>query len=81
MYLRVASALASIARKQGDVASAGRFLMRAVAIDPFDEDAQLGLVQALAEEGRRPDARRAYQTYVERMAELEVEPAPFPGGA
>ena len=53
-------------------------LTRPFRIDAFDEAAHLALVQALAGAGRRGDARRAYQRYVARMAELEVEPAAYP---
>jgi DNA-binding SARP family transcriptional activator len=80
LYVRVASALADLAGGNGDPGLAGRYLMRAVAVEPYDEGAHLGLVRALDADGRRSDARRAYQAYVGRMAELEVEPAPYPTG-
>jgi DNA-binding SARP family transcriptional activator len=81
LYVRVASGLASLAMDRGDPGFAARTLRRALVVEPYDEEAHLGLARALATAGRRPDARRAYQDYVGRMAELGVEPAPYPGAA
>jgi DNA-binding SARP family transcriptional activator len=46
--------------------------------DPYDERAHLQLVSALSAAGRHGEARRAYRAYSGRMAEIDVEPAPFP---
>jgi ATP/maltotriose-dependent transcriptional regulator MalT/DNA-binding SARP family transcriptional activator len=78
LYLEVLGGLADIASARGDQASAGRYLMRAIGIDPFDEPSHLRLVSAFDGARRYGEARRAYQTYVRRMAELEIEPAPYP---
>jgi len=53
--------------------------MRALETDPYDEPAHLELVRVLEAAGQRGEARRAYRTYIRRMAELEVEPTPYPG--
>lgn len=78
VYLDVCRALAELAVQECDYASAGAWLRRILERDPYDERAHLGLVDALSALGRHGDARRAYQVYLERMAELDVEPRPFP---
>lgn len=55
-----------------------RYRLRILALDPYDEDAHLGLVRALSESGMHGEARRAFRRYVSRMNEIGVEPAPFP---
>jgi len=77
-YLDVCHALARLASDQGDHAAAASHLRRILERDPYDERAHLGLVGTLAALGRHGDARRAYQSYIGRMGELEMEPAPFP---
>jgi ATP/maltotriose-dependent transcriptional regulator MalT/DNA-binding SARP family transcriptional activator len=57
---------------------AGRFFLRLLARDAYDEDAHIGLIAALDRGGRHGEARRAYRTYVRRMEELGVEAAHFP---
>jgi DNA-binding SARP family transcriptional activator len=77
-YVAVARALARAATGAGAWDAAVRYRLRLLQRDPFDEEAHLGLVATLAGAGRHGEALRAYQTYVSRMEELEVEPAPFP---
>lgn len=48
--------------------------------DPYDESAYLNLVALLQKSGRYGDARRHYRQYTEHMNEIDVRPAPFPGG-
>ena len=55
-----------------------RYRLRILALDPYDEDAHLGLVDAFAEAGMHGEARRAFRRYVTRMNEIGVEPAQFP---
>jgi ATP/maltotriose-dependent transcriptional regulator MalT/DNA-binding SARP family transcriptional activator len=55
-----------------------RYHLRILALDPYDEDTHLDLVSRLAVGGRHGEARRAYRRYVQRMAEIGVEPAGFP---
>jgi ATP/maltotriose-dependent transcriptional regulator MalT/DNA-binding SARP family transcriptional activator len=78
IYIQVARAIAEILANRGDVDDAIRYLMRIISRDPFDEAAHLGLVQALARGRHHGEARRAYQAYVSRMAELEIEAAAYP---
>ncbi|GAA0591379.1 tetratricopeptide repeat protein [Kribbella sandramycini] len=76
LYVRVARVLAERGRRDPD-AVAG-YLLRILQRDQYDERAHLGLVTAFQASGAHGEARRAYRTYVQRMGELEVEPAPFP---
>ncbi|HUG29698.1 MAG TPA: BTAD domain-containing putative transcriptional regulator [Candidatus Limnocylindria bacterium] len=78
LYVDVVAALASLVSARGDHPAAVRYLMRAVAVDPFHEGLHLALVEALAAAGQRAEAHRAYRRYVARMSELEVEPASYP---
>ena len=77
-YVSVARALASdaAARAQPDVVV--RYLLRVLEVDRYDEDANLGLVNALSAAGRYGEAHRHYLNYRRAMDELGVEPAPFP---
>jgi ATP/maltotriose-dependent transcriptional regulator MalT/DNA-binding SARP family transcriptional activator len=72
-YVEVARVLAGA--RVGD-GSAVRYYLRILRIDPYDEDAHLDLVSALAGAGMHGEARRAYRRYVGRMDEIGVEPAP-----
>ncbi|TCN35535.1 ATP/maltotriose-dependent transcriptional regulator MalT [Kribbella orskensis] len=76
LYVRVARVLAE--RTKGDPDAAAGYLLRILQRDQYDERAHLGLVSAFQASGAHGEARRAYRTYVQRMAELEVEPAPYP---
>jgi DNA-binding SARP family transcriptional activator len=78
LYIQVARAVAGVLATRGDEDAAVRYLMRIIARDPFDEPAHLGLVRSLNRGRHHGEARRAYQAYVARMAELEIEPAPYP---
>jgi DNA-binding SARP family transcriptional activator len=52
--------------------------LRILDVDPYDEEAHLDLVRALIAQRRHGEARRAYRTYCAKLAELDLEPAPFP---
>ncbi|MEZ5176423.1 MAG: tetratricopeptide repeat protein [Acidimicrobiia bacterium] len=78
-YMAIASRLAEIAEHAGDDDAAARRYLRMLERDPYDESAHMGLIGAMERTGRRGTARRLYGTYVGRMTELDVEPAPFPG--
>jgi DNA-binding SARP family transcriptional activator/ATP/maltotriose-dependent transcriptional regulator MalT len=80
-YLSIAGILAQAASDEGDHDAASRRYLRMLERDPFDEPAHLGLVVAMRLSGRHGTARRLYGNYVTRMAELEVEPEPFPDAA
>jgi DNA-binding SARP family transcriptional activator len=76
LYVRVARVLAERGRRDPDAAAG--YMLRILQRDQYDERAHLGLVTAFQASGAHGEARRAYRTYVQRMAELEVEPAPYP---
>ncbi len=78
LYGQVLHVLGELASARDDRGSAARYSCGRSAIDPYDEPAHLGLVRVLAEARRHGEARRAYQAYVRRMAELEIEPAQYP---
>jgi DNA-binding SARP family transcriptional activator len=77
-YLAVTRTLAGIAAEAGDHDLAVRYQLRLLERDPYDEEAHISLVVALAKAGRHGEARRRYRLYSERMAEIGVESAPFP---
>jgi DNA-binding SARP family transcriptional activator len=77
-YVAVARTLAQVTAEGGEQDAAVRYYLRVLERDPYDEPANLDLVACLARSGRHGEARRHYRTYVARMAELDVEPAPFP---
>jgi DNA-binding SARP family transcriptional activator len=77
-YLGVARALAVLSSARGDVDGAIRLWLRVLEKDQFDEGAHLELVGMLNRAGRHGEARRRFGIYVERMAEIGVEAAPFP---
>jgi len=76
LYVRVARVLAE--RGPCDPDATAGYLLRILQRDQYDERAHLGLVAAYQASGAHGEARRAYRTYVQRMGELEVEPAPYP---
>ncbi len=70
VYVDVLRALAEATR-------AGKYYLRIIERDPYDERAHLGLVIALEAAGSHGEARRAYRSYVERMREIGAEPTSF----
>ncbi|MFN2497081.1 MAG: bacterial transcriptional activator domain-containing protein [Pseudonocardiaceae bacterium] len=76
-YLAVAMTLAGAARNIGDDDLAARCYLRVLERDPYDEEAHLRLTAVLAAAGRHGQARTRYSCYVQRMAELGIEPVPF----
>jgi DNA-binding SARP family transcriptional activator len=77
-YVGVALALAGDAADRSDGDAAGRYFLRVLEHDAYDENAHLGLVMTLLEAGRHGEARRFYRDYCARMEELGIEPAAFP---
>lgn len=71
--------LAGLADAVGEHSEAIRHWLRILDVDPYDEDAYLGMIRSLLAQRRHGEARRAYRTYCARLAELDIEPAPFPG--
>ena len=78
VFASVLRALTSLSLTAGEHDLASRYGLRLLARDPYDEPAHLAMVEALVAAGRHGDARRAYRIYSERMADIEVEPRPFP---
>jgi DNA-binding SARP family transcriptional activator len=78
LYIAVARALVGLAAAAGDHETAGRYCLRILERDPYDERAHLALVSARLAARAHGEARRAYGAYVRRMEEIGVEPAPFP---
>ena len=74
----VARTLATTAWAAGDAAEAARCWRRVLERDAFAEDAHLALVEVLSAVGTHGEARRAYQTYVARMDEIDAPVRPFP---
>jgi DNA-binding SARP family transcriptional activator len=58
VYIEVVRALAGRALEDGRTDDAGRFFLRLLERDPYDERAHLGLVAALVSGGRHGEARR-----------------------
>jgi DNA-binding SARP family transcriptional activator len=75
-YLDVLRALAAIEAERER--RSATYHLRALAVDPYDEEIHLGLVSMLADSGRHGESRRAYRQYVDRMREIDLEPAAFP---
>lgn len=76
--LAVLRRLVVLAKGTGRVDDAVGYGLRLLALDPYDEGVHLDLVQTLARTRRHGEAHRHYRTYVGRMRELDIEPAPFP---
>ena len=77
-FVETASQLGRFADEAGDHGEAIRLRLRILDVDPYDEAAHLDLVRALSAQRRHGEARRAYRTYCQRLAELDLDPAPFP---
>lgn len=77
-YIAVTRELIDLAAARADPASIVRFAMRLLERDPYDEAAHLAVIAARTAERAHGEARRAYQVYIDRMAEIDVTPAPFP---
>jgi ATP/maltotriose-dependent transcriptional regulator MalT/DNA-binding SARP family transcriptional activator len=78
-YVQVAIALAGHAGGTGEHVTASRYCLRILERDQYNEPAHLALVRTLAGAGSHGEARRRYRTYATRMAEIDIEPRPFPG--
>ena len=70
--------LAGLADAQGEHSEAIRSWLRILDVDPYDEDAHLGMIRSLLAQRRHGEARRAYRAYCARLAELDLDAAPFP---
>jgi DNA-binding SARP family transcriptional activator len=70
--------LAGLADAKGEHSEAIRSWLRILDVDPYDEDAHLGMIRSLLAQRRHGEARRAYRAYCARLAELDLDAAPFP---
>ena len=70
--------LARLADDTNEFSEAIRYWLRILDVDPYDEDAHLGLINSLLSQRRHGEARQAYRLYSAKMGELDLEPAPFP---
>lgn len=77
-HQQVLNALADLLLRAGRHDEVVPRLLSLLAMDGYDERTHLRLVGALVKAGRHGEARRAYRTYLDRMAELDIEPAAFP---
>ncbi len=77
-YIALLRALSARLRDTGDTDAAVRYTLRLLEQDHYDEEAHLNLVVALLDAGRLGEARRHYQSYARRMAEIDVRPSPLP---
>jgi DNA-binding SARP family transcriptional activator len=74
-FLDALAELASLLEAQGDIASATDAARRLIAAEPTREESNLTLIRLYALAGRRADALRQYETFVEVLdEELGVEP-------
>ncbi|MGI9596157.1 MAG: alpha/beta fold hydrolase [Acidimicrobiales bacterium] len=71
-FMRTARHLGSQAAERGDNDTAATMARRLIEADRYDDDAYRLLVQALADGCENPAARRAYETWSEAMADLDV---------
>lgn len=77
-FISVALALGEVASQRSHHETAVALYSRVLDKDPYAEDAHLGLVHSAQMAGRHGEAQRLYLVYTGRMAELEIEPAPYP---
>ena len=80
-FLEVAKTLGDLAVERRECDEAVSYYARILSMDAYAEDAHLGLVTAAQRCGRHGEARRHYRAYTARMAELEIEPAPYPASS
>lgn len=78
VFIQVARVLAAEAARGGEHETTTRYLLLILERDPYDERAHLALVHSMIRAGSHGEARRLYRRYVERLSELDVEPAPYP---
>ena len=78
-FVEAAGQLGRLADERAEHGEAVRHRLRILDVDPYDETAHLELIAALIAQRRHGEARRAYRTYCARLAELDLDPAPFPG--
>jgi DNA-binding SARP family transcriptional activator len=76
-HIALLRALVARLRDAGDTDDAVRYTLRLLEQDRYDEEAYRNLIGVLSDAGRFGEARRHYETYIRRMAEIDVRPSPF----
>ena len=76
-FANAAHRLAEQATRSGDHGYVCALAGRILATDPYDESAHRRLLSALSKLSRFGDARRAYQVYVDKMADIDVAAQPI----
>jgi len=76
-HIAVLRALTARLRDAGATDDAVRYTLRLLEQDRYDEEAYRTLIGVLFHAGRLGEARRHYQNYARRMAEIDVRPTPF----
>lgn len=76
-HIALLRALTARLRDAGATDDAVRYTLRLLEQDPYDEEAYRTLIGVLFDAGRLGEARRHYQSYIRRMAEIDVLPHPF----
>jgi ATP/maltotriose-dependent transcriptional regulator MalT/DNA-binding SARP family transcriptional activator len=76
-YIAILRALSARLSAAGDTDAVVRYTLRLLEHDCYNEEAYLTLVGVLLDAGRLGEAHRHYQTYVHRMAEIDVTPSPL----
>lgn len=76
-HIAVLRALTARLRDAGATDDAVRYTLRLLEQDRYDEEAYRTLIGVLFHAGRLGEARRHYQNYARRMAEIDVCPSPF----
>lgn len=77
-YIAVLRILVRRLGESGEIDRAERYALRLLEQDRYDENAHLDFIRLLLDAGRYGQARRRYETYVDRMHEIGIEPSPFP---
>ncbi|MGH3786772.1 MAG: BTAD domain-containing putative transcriptional regulator [Pseudonocardiaceae bacterium] len=77
-HIALLRSLSARLRDAGDTDAVVRYTLRLLEHDRYDEDAYRTLVGVLLDAGRLGEARRHYENYVRRMAEIDVRPSPLP---
>jgi two-component SAPR family response regulator len=78
LYISVLRARAELAERSGAVADAVRDHLRILDVDPWNEEAHVGLVRVMERAGRHGEARRYFEVYATRMEEIGLPAPPFP---
>jgi len=76
-HIAVLRALTARLRDAGATDDVVRYTLRLLEQDRYDEEAYRTLIGVLFHAGRLGEARRHYQNYARRMAEIDVRPSPF----